>query len=438
MTTISTISRKNGKRRLGDGADLALGHALEHEQVEADRRRHLRHLDDDDDEDAEPERVDAGLLHRRHDHAHRQHDHRDAVEEAAEDDVERGQRQDQRELAQAERRDPLREMARQADVAHAEGEERGAGEDQGDHAVEARAAHQRVAEGGPVHRALGRRDHERAEHADRGRLGRGGDAGVDRAEHGDDQQHHRNQALRFAQLLGERHGRVGRRDEMRVPDRPAGDVEREDAGQDDAGDDAGDEQLRDRDVGGDAVDDHDDRGWNQQAERAGAGERAERHHVGIAALGELGQAHLADRRAGRRARARDRGEDRAADDVGVQQPAGQPLHPGRQALEHVLAEAGAKQDLAHPDEERQRGQRPARRRAPDRHRHRVAGRPRAEQLHADPGDARERQADPDTARKDQEQRADQERGDREVTHCAAPRRSAERRAGRGSRAPARR
>ena len=89
------------ERGAGDRADLALGHPLQDEQVEADRRRDLRHLDDDDDEDAEPERVDAGLLHRRHDHAHRQHDHRDAVEEAAEDDVERGQREDQRELAQA-------------------------------------------------------------------------------------------------------------------------------------------------------------------------------------------------------------------------------------------------------------------------------------------------------------------------------------------------
>ena len=246
--------------------------------------------------------------------------------------------------------------------------------------------------------------------------------GVDRAEHGDDEQHHRDQAPRFAQLLGQRHRRVGRRDQVRVPDRPAGDVEREDAGEDDARDHAADEELRDRDVGGDAVDDHDDRRRDEQAERAGAGERAERHHVGIAALGELGQAHLADRRAGRRARARDGGEDRAADDVGVQQPPGQALHPRRQALEHVLAEAGAKEDLAHPDEERQGGQRPARRRAPDRHRHRVAGRPRAEQLHADPGDARERQADPDAAREDDEERDDEQRGDREVTHCASPRR----------------
>ena len=51
----------------------------------------------------------------------------------------------------------------------------------------------------------------------------------------------------------------------------------------------------------------------------------------------------------------------------------------------------------------------------------------AEQLHADPGDARQRQADPDAAAEDQEQRDDQQRGDRRASsHCAAPPRRASR------------
>ena len=53
----------------------------------------------------------------------------------------------------------------------------------------------------------------------------------------------------------------------------------------------------------------------------GAGERADRHVLRIAARLQFRQRHLADRRAGRGRRARHRGEDRAADDVGVQQPA---------------------------------------------------------------------------------------------------------------------
>ena len=38
---------------------------------------------------------------------------------------------------------------------------------------------------------------------------------------------------------------------------------------------------------------------------------------------------------------------------------GQELHPGRQALEHVLRQPRAKQDFAHPDKQRQGGERPA-------------------------------------------------------------------------------
>ena len=38
---------------------------------------------------------------------------------------------------------------------------------------------------------------------------------------------------------------------------------------------------------------------------------------------------------------------------------GTPVEPRRQALEHLLRELGAEQDLAHPDEQRQRGELPA-------------------------------------------------------------------------------
>ena len=145
------------------------------------------------------------------------------------------------------------------------------------------------------------------------------------------------------------------------PDRQ---VAREQRGQQHARQHAGDEELGDRDLGADAVDDHDDRRRDQQPQRAGAGQRADRDAVRVAAALQLGQAHLADRGAGGGARARHGGEDRAADHVDVQQPPRQRLHPRRQAAEHVVRQPGAEQDLAHPDEQRQRGQRPARRRCP--------------------------------------------------------------------------
>jgi hypothetical protein len=125
-----------------------------------------------------------------------------------------------------------------------------------------------------------------------------------------------------------------------------------------AGHDAADEQLGDRNFGGDAVDDHDDRRGNQQAERAGAGQGADRDVFRVTALGQFRQGDLADGGAGGRRRARDGGENGAADDIGVKQTAGQLFQPGREALEHVFGEPGAEQDLAHPEEHRQCGQGP--------------------------------------------------------------------------------
>ena len=199
-----------------------------------------------------------------------------------------------------------------------------------------------------------------------------------------------------------------------MQERPDDDVSGKERSQQQAGYHAGDKEVRDRDVGGDAVDDHDDRRRDQQPQRARAGQRADGDGLRVAAALELGQRHLADRRAGRRRGSRDCREDRAADDVGVEQPAGHALEPRRQALEHVLREPGAEQDLSHPDEQRQRGQRPRRCRTPDRHRHRVARRPRRKKLHPDPCDAGQRDAYPDAAAEQGEQRDDQQGRDQQV------------------------
>ena len=115
---------------------VAAAHVLQHEQVEADRRRDLRHLDQDDEIDAEPDQVEAGLLAPSAARSRAvQHDHRDAVEEAAEDDVDA---RSARAIEHVRARDagprPSRPVPRDAGVGHRRRGEGGAGEDQHDHA----------------------------------------------------------------------------------------------------------------------------------------------------------------------------------------------------------------------------------------------------------------------------------------------------------------
>ena len=52
--------KKERQGRERDGVGILARHGLQHEQVEADRRRDLGHLDDQHEEDAEPDQVEAG------------------------------------------------------------------------------------------------------------------------------------------------------------------------------------------------------------------------------------------------------------------------------------------------------------------------------------------------------------------------------------------
>ena len=92
----------------------------------------------------------------------------------------------------------------------------------------------------------------------------------------------------------------------------------------------------------------------------------------------------------------------------MHQPPRQPAEPRRQALEHLFRQPGAVQDLAHPDEERQRGQRPRGARAPERleqvHVRRRAG----EELQPEPGHRGERDRDPHAADEQHEQQGEQD------------------------------
>ena len=95
------------------------------------------------------------------------------------------------------------------------------------------------------------------------------------------------------------------------------------------------------------------------------------------------------------------------------------LQPWREAPEHVLRKARAEEDLAHPQEERQRRERPRGARAPDGDGHGVAHRAAGEELHADPRDAQQGEPDPEPARQQGEEEGDQDGGDEDV-HRAIP------------------
>src|SRR5690606_1190340 len=103
----------------------------------------------------------------------------------------------------------------------------------------------------------------------------------------------------------------------------------------------------------------------------------------------------------------------------MQQPPGQGRHPWRQPPEQLCRQPGPVKDLAHPDEQRQRGERPARRRRPDGGDHRVARGPRREDLHSDPGHADQREADPDPGPEQQEQDEEEEDDGPDVLHARA-------------------
>ena len=107
------------------------------------------------------------------------------------------------------------------------------------------------------------------------------------------------------------------------------------------GDDTGEIELRYGRIGQHAVDDHVDRGRDQDAERAARGDGAEEQALGVAVLLDLADGDGADGRSGGDARAGRRREHRAGSDVGMHEPAGQPWHPQYQCVVHPLGDAAS-------------------------------------------------------------------------------------------------
>src|SRR6266566_9433058 len=71
-----------------DVLQLAVPDALDHEQIDPDRRRDLPKLDEQHQHDAEHDRVDAIAVQHRKDQRHGDHDHAETFDQAAQDRVE--------------------------------------------------------------------------------------------------------------------------------------------------------------------------------------------------------------------------------------------------------------------------------------------------------------------------------------------------------------
>ena len=126
----------------------------------------------------------------------------------------------------------------------------------------------------------------------------------------------------------------------------------EQRGEQQAGTDTGDEQLADRLLGDDAIEDQGQRGRDQDAQRAAGRDDAGRQSGRIAALAHLGNARGTDRRTGGGTRSAHRGEHRAGHHVGGAEAAGDASHPAVERGIQVAAGARLADCRAHQDEQR--------------------------------------------------------------------------------------
>ena len=236
-------------------------------------------------------------------------------------------------------------------------------------------AHRRRGDQEHHHRARLRRRHEDViellqaqlaidERGDQDRVHRGDDRGLGgreepelQAEDDDERQHQRPDRLaQGAQHLDGRAPRR-RRDAFRAGDEPPRNPERRAHHQ--AREDAGEEQLRDRDVGGDAEHHEADARRNDRRDDAGRGDQAGRARLVVARGHHHRQEQRRERgRVGHRG-ARERREQAGGDDRHVAEAAAHVADEGEREVDDPLRQAADVHDLAGEDEERRGEQREA-------------------------------------------------------------------------------
>ena len=204
----------------------------------------------------------------------------------------------------------------------------------------------------PAQIAHGARDQDGAGGADGTSLGRRCDPPVDRSDHQHGQHQHRHDAAQSAEFDRPRRALLQRRRKLRAQyhfqDHGGGEQDRHH----DARQDAGDEQVADRCLGEDAIDDHRHARRDEDAERAARGGRPERERLVVAALDHFRHRHRTDGRGGHRAGAADRGKNRASEYGRDGQRTGKPAQPHMRGAKEIVPDPGRRQCLAHQHEQR--------------------------------------------------------------------------------------
>src|SRR5262249_31281497 len=200
-----------------DLAQFAVPDALDHEQIDPDRRRDLPELDEDDEHHAEQDRIDIIAAEHGKQQRHGDDDHPEALDQAAENGEKHQQRDVELELAEMQPDDELGHLLADAAEAQRRGEDVGGENEEQDVAGEIDRVVHRLDEArrvDPAHRAPEKDGHPAADH----RRFRGGhDPEVEPPERGGDQHEKRHDLANGADQLAKRArtglaGRDGRHD----------------------------------------------------------------------------------------------------------------------------------------------------------------------------------------------------------------------------------
>ncbi len=192
---------------------------------------------------------------------------------------------------------------------------------------------------------------ECAKSADAGAFGGGEDAAVDAAHDDDEQRGDGPDFLECEQSLGPRRAlgvRAGRRVAPahvlhREAEQPDGEQSRQHTGG---------EEFADARLGHDAVDHHDRRRRDQDTERAARGDRADGELIRIPVVAHRRVCDFRHRRRGGDRRAANRAETGARHHGGHRQAAAQMPDEGVRGAVQLLRHAGARDEVAHQDEQR--------------------------------------------------------------------------------------
>ena len=194
-------------------------------------------------------------------------------------------------------------------------ERRRADDDHEDHAGDLHGIDQRGPDHLPADAAVDRHHHQRADHADGGRLGGRGNAEQHHAPYhqGDDQ--HRADRERRADALAPGIGRFGyRRGQRRIEPHAHDDIGRVERGQQQARDDARDQQVADRNLRQRSEQNPEHARRDDHRQTAAAEDRPERHLLAVAAPAHFRRQGGAEHRHARHRRAAHRAEQRAGGD----------------------------------------------------------------------------------------------------------------------------